>query len=87
VTISATAAPDGGVDIAVSDTGIGIAPDAQSRIFEEFQQIDSAQTRRHGGAGLGLAIARGLAERMGGQISVASQPGAGSTFTLHVGDG
>jgi PAS domain S-box-containing protein len=83
VTISATAAP-AGVDIAVSDTGIGIAPDAQSRIFEEFQQIDSAQTRRHGGAGLGLAIARGLAERMGGQISVMSQPGAGSTFTLHL---
>jgi PAS domain S-box-containing protein len=85
VCISAAPAPDGGVDIAVRDTGIGIAPDAQERIFEEFQQVDSAQTRRHGGAGLGLAIARGLAERMGGQITVRSTPGVGSTFTLHVG--
>jgi two-component system sensor histidine kinase/response regulator len=83
VTISAVAEPNG-VDVAVSDTGIGIAPDAVSRIFEEFQQIDSPQTRRHGGAGLGLAIARGLAERMDGRISVTSEPGVGSTFTLHL---
>jgi two-component system, sensor histidine kinase and response regulator len=83
VNISATAAPNG-VDLAVRDTGIGIAPEAVSRIFEEFQQIDSPQTRRHGGAGLGLAIARGLAERMGGRISVTSEPGEGSTFTLHL---
>jgi signal transduction histidine kinase len=83
VTISAVAEPNG-VDVAVSDTGIGIALDAVSRIFEEFQQIDSPQTRRHGGAGLGLAIARGLAERTDGRISVTSEPGVGSTFTLHL---
>ena len=87
VCISAVATADGGVDIAVRDSGIGIPPEAQARIFEEFQQVDSAQTRRHGGAGLGLAIARGLAERMGGRITVASEPGKGSTFVLHLGDG
>lgn len=84
VRISADPAANGGIDIAVSDTGVGIASDALERIFQEFQQIAGPATRRHGGAGLGLAIARGLAEQMGGQISVVSQPGAGATFTLHL---
>jgi PAS domain S-box-containing protein len=87
VRISAVPTASGGVDVAVSDTGIGIAPDAQDRIFEEFQQVDGAQTRRYGGAGLGLSIARGLAEQMNGTITVSSVPGDGATFTLRLGDG
>ena len=70
--------------VAVSDSGIGIAPAAVPHIFEEFRQVDSRTTRRYGGAGLGLAISRRLAEEMGGSISVESVPGAGSTFTLHL---
>lgn len=88
VRISALPAADGGVDLAVRDTGLGIELDALGRIFEEFQQVDSALTRRYGGAGLGLAISRRLAEQMGGEIRVSSQPSSGSTFTLHLpGDG
>lgn len=64
----------------VWDTGPGIAPADQQRIFEEFQQGDNTPTRRHGGAGLGLAIAKRLIELHGGQIGVTSQPGAGATF-------
>jgi PAS domain S-box-containing protein len=87
VTIAAAPAPEGGVDVSVSDTGIGIPPEALSRIFEEFQQVDTPLTRKHRGAGLGLAIARGLAELMGGRIAVTSTPGEGSTFTLHLDGG
>jgi two-component system, sensor histidine kinase and response regulator len=66
--------------IEVSDTGIGIAPEACAKLFRPFTQIDSSTTRRHGGAGLGLAIARQLVELMGGHIGVSSQPAHGSTF-------
>jgi len=64
----------------VSDTGIGIRPEAQSRIFEEFSQADGSTTRKHGGSGLGLAISKQLVEMMGGSIHFQSAPGAGSTF-------
>ncbi len=68
--------------ILVSDTGIGIAEAEIARIFEEFRQVDQSRTRRHAGTGLGLAITRWLVQMMGGQISVKSQPGEGSTFRV-----
>ena len=67
---------------AVRDTGIGIPPDAQSRIFNAFAQADSSTTRRFGGSGLGLAITSQLVGMMGGQISVDSEVGRGSSFTF-----
>jgi PAS domain S-box-containing protein len=73
---------DGRLDLAVSDTGPGIAPDALPRLFERFVQADSSATRRFGGTGLGLAISRELAELMGGSIRVDSRLGEGSRFAL-----
>lgn len=66
--------------VAVSDTGIGIAPEARQLLFQPFTQVDGSTTRRHGGAGLGLAICRQLVELMGGRIGVESTPGSGSLF-------
>jgi PAS domain S-box-containing protein len=83
--VCVTAVPTaGGVDVIVSDTGIGIPADAMPFIFDEFRQVDGGLTRRHGGAGLGLAIARKLTEQMGGSISVSSDVDSGSTITLHL---
>ena len=66
----------------VADTGIGIPPEAQERIFDRFTQADESITRRYGGTGLGLAIARQLSESLGGSLTVRSAPGLGSCFTL-----
>lgn len=68
----------------VVDTGIGIAPEHQSRLFLPFFQAESSTCRRYGGTGLGLAISRRLAEMLGGEITVQSVPGKGSTFTLTI---
>ncbi len=70
--------------IAVHDTGIGIAPEEQERIFHEFEQVDRSTARTFLGTGLGLAISRRIIERMGGHIGVESAPGAGSTFRVTV---
>src|SRR5262249_12804307 len=75
-------AQPGEVSFQVRDTGVGIAPDAQARIFQEFEQADGGSTRRHGGTGLGLAISQRIVERMGGRITVESAPGAGATFAF-----
>ena len=85
--VAVTAQPGpapGEVTFRVHDTGIGIAADAQARIFAEFEQADGGTTRRHGGTGLGLAISQRIVERMGGRITVESAPGAGATFGFTV---
>lgn len=75
--------PDAGqVAVDVADTGIGIEPPDQDRIFDPFVQLDDRMGRMHGGCGLGLSLARKLAEAIGGQLTVQSQPGAGSVFHL-----
>jgi signal transduction histidine kinase/CheY-like chemotaxis protein len=83
VRVSAKAAPErNAVVFSVADTGIGIAPQDQERIFQEFVQLDNPVQKRAKGTGLGLPLSRKLAELLGGAVSVSSQPGAGSTFSV-----
>ncbi|MBR0823912.1 response regulator [Bradyrhizobium manausense] len=87
IDLTASVAPNDGallLRFTVADTGIGIAPDMHERIFEDFVQADDSIARRFGGTGLGLAIARRLTRLMGGELTVESAPGSGSTFHLTV---
>ena len=72
------------IELAVSDTGIGMTPEQQAKLFEEFSQAEATTAQRFGGTGLGLAITRKLARMMGGDVTVASEPGKGSVFTVRL---
>jgi signal transduction histidine kinase/CheY-like chemotaxis protein len=72
------------IEIAVADTGIGMTAEQQAKLFEEFTQADTSTARQYGGTGLGLAITRKLARMMGGDVTVTSQPGKGSVFTVRL---
>jgi GAF domain-containing protein len=72
------------VELAIADTGIGMTPEQQAKLFEEFSQADATTAQRFGGTGLGLAITRKLARMMGGDVTVTSEPGKGSVFTVRL---
>ena len=72
------------IELAVADTGIGMTAEQQAKLFEEFTQADSSTARQYGGTGLGLAITRKLARMMGGDVTVTSEPGKGSVFTVRL---
>ena len=75
------------VEFDVSDTGIGMTAEQQAKLFEEFSQADASTAQRFGGTGLGLAITRKLARLMGGDVTVTSEPGKGSVFTVRLPSG
>jgi signal transduction histidine kinase len=72
------------IELAVADSGIGMTAEQQAKLFEEFTQADSSTAQRFGGTGLGLAISRKLARMMGGDVTVTSEPGKGSVFTVRL---
>ena len=72
------------IELSVSDTGMGMTPEQQAKLFEEFTQADATTAQRFGGTGLGLAITRKLARMMGGDVTVTSEPGKGSVFTVRL---
>jgi len=72
------------IEFSVTDSGIGMTADQMARLFEEFSQADATTARQFGGTGLGLAITRRLCQMMGGDVSVTSEPGKGSTFVVHL---
>ena len=74
----------GWVELAVADSGIGMTAEQQAKLFQDFTQADSLTARRYGGTGLGLALSRKLARMMGGDVTVASEPGKGSVFTVRL---
>ena len=72
------------IEFAVADSGIGMTAEQQAKLFEEFTQADATTAQRFGGTGLGLALSRKLARLMGGDVTVASEPGKGSVFTVRL---
>ena len=84
VTLTMHQKTDGSIYFSVRDTGIGVSPENQSRIFESFEQAEGSTTRKYGGTGLGLAISRRLVQMMGGSLRLNSEPGKGSEFYFTV---
>src|ERR1700720_864189 len=87
ITIAAHQGQENGRDwitVAVADTGIGMTPEQMGKLFQEFSQASSATASKYGGTGLGLAISKRFCQMMGGDITVESQPGCGSTFTIRL---
>ena len=75
---------DGGIEVAVSDTGVGISAEDQRVVFDEFKQVGRHYTNKHEGTGLGLALTKRFVELHGGTLRLESEPGVGSTFTFTI---
>ena len=84
ITLSSRPSPDGGLILAVQDTGIGIAQKDQERVLQPFVQVNSAYTRKQAGTGLGLPLVRILAELHGGYLTLSSTPGSGTLVSIHL---